>query len=313
MGWGTQTVALAVGLVLGCGDGSEGAGAHGASGGGTAGQDSAGAGGLGVGGTAGAGGESVVGVGFISLLQIVYDDAMPPYLMAGLSAEFYPPQPGIAECEELAAPPGCHVTVCERDPSIEPAEILHVGAGAIGVTGGAYPLEAQPGPTATYDEPFKGPLFEGGEMLTIDVEGSVDVPAFSLALQAQSPVIVSEPDFDAPTPSLRRDAPLSFAWSGGEYGYVVARVSQTVASESVARDVDVYCFFDGASGEGELPVSMLNALSPSTAVDSQTLAVFAISTATTGDSGPWIVNASTHVTAASPAGATAVLFDFTVE
>jgi hypothetical protein len=216
MGRRTRTAVLAMGLVLGCGDSSEGAGANGAGGGGNAGHDPGGGGGQGVGGTAGAGGaDAFVGVGHIALSKLPYLEAGEPMLFDGLKASFYGSPEDDTGCSGLPAPPGCHVRVCEREVSFEPAAPEYVDAGTLTVTGGAFPVEAVQRANGMYEEEFDQLLFEGGEQLLIEVEGSGEVPACSVSLVAQSGVTVSAPDFDDPALTISRDEPLRVTWSGG--------------------------------------------------------------------------------------------------
>ncbi len=306
---------LAMGLVLGCGDSSEGAGANGAGGGGNAGHDPGGGGGQGVGGTAGAGGaDAFVGVGHIALSKLPYLEAGEPMLFDGLKASFYGSPEDDTGCSGLPAPPGCHVRVCEREVSFEPAAPEYVDAGTLTVTGGAFPVEAVQRANGMYEEEFDQLLFEGGEQLLIEVEGSGEVPACSVSLVAQSGVTVSAPDFDDPALTISRDEPLRVTWSGGENGEVFAILSQIVIEGDIRRSIQLDCVFDGEAGTGELPASLLSELAPpGTQVQSQVFAVVGMSLASSLDSAPWLVNASTQVTASTPTGATAVRADFTVE
>lgn len=152
-------------------------------------------------------------------------------------------------------------------------------AGTITIDGGVHTLSLSPDGNGKYAELDSSTedLFSGGETITIKAAGDV-VPAFSFSMIAPSGVDLTqpaEPPNKGPLP-VDRTADLTFSWSGGGSGDVIAVLTDPSATR-------VTCTFASAPGKGTIPKAALASLA------ANGLGTFAIQAATTQEQtlGEW--------------------------
>ena len=90
--------------------------------------------------------------------------------------------------------------------------------------------------------------WQGGDRLTVAAAGGI-APAFSGEVTMPSPV-----QFAAPPSTVQRNVDLMVSWSGGTSGQVGLLL---MAEEHGAMNLQIYCIFAAASGNGVVPASML--------------------------------------------------------
>jgi hypothetical protein len=136
-------------------------------------------------------------------------------------------------------------------------DLGNTSAGAITVTGGAFPLALTPAAGGTYaDDDENAALWTGGgQRLTMTAQGAV-APAFSRSLVAPAsvslvaPSVVEGPGLD--TLTVLRNQDLSFSWTGGTVGNVTLTLFSLIS-----EDVSASCTFPVSSGAGTMPASLL--------------------------------------------------------
>jgi hypothetical protein len=148
----------------------------------------------------------------------------------------------------------CKVRTCTGGTPSTPTS---VSAGTITVEGKETLILT---PDATNDYELAGGtglLWDPGQTITISAAGA-EVPAFTHALQASSPVTVTSPAAPpADTPlSLDRSKDFVLTWTGGTTG----AVTTLWKVEGTDPFVSIQCAFAASDGEGTVPAAALQAL-----------------------------------------------------
>jgi hypothetical protein len=168
-------------------------------------------------------------------------------------------------------------------------------AGDITLTGGARDVTLSPLTDGTYglDTAPTNPLFVGGESITMAGAGA-DVPAFSQAVTAPSPIDLTAPVFATNNLTVDTASDLVLTWTGGTTGTTSLRLTGSDASSSVT----VVCEFDASAGTGTAPTA---ALSPLQGLSNGTASINNLGTDTIS-AGDWQVLLSLSVMATQSTG-----------
>jgi hypothetical protein len=149
----------------------------------------------------------------------------------------------------------CRVGNCQYSPEELGAP---QSAGTIRVTGGLEDVELEPDEENLYRVERDQPLFEGGEVLSIEIGGNDEIEEVSMNVEAPEFVSVTTP---APPMSeeeeplaIDRSKDLEIEWTPVSEGVVRAYVgvSQTLEDSGDIWRADLWCYFDADSGKGTL-------------------------------------------------------------
>jgi hypothetical protein len=116
-----------------------------------------------------------------------------------------------------------------------------------------------------YDILFtSSPRWKEGDLLTFSAPGD-DVPGFNFSIQFPSPLVMLEPAIDGGWPVMDTTAPFAVKWEpvDGAVLAIVWRVPTTTAD--VLERLEGWCYFDGSSGQGEMPVELMQRFAPTDA------------------------------------------------
>jgi hypothetical protein len=163
-------------------------------------------------------------------------------------------------CSERTAG-ACTVRACAAPT--DGARAPSAGDVTLGIDGAATPLSLSPDGSGRYANPARPtPMWSEGTQVRFAAAGA-EVPAFAVTLAAPRPLRVVSPDFASAPAVLDRAAAFHARWEPGD-GEVRVAVRQEAAPTGTAFDagVAVDCFFDRASGEGEIPPAALAGLTP---------------------------------------------------
>ncbi|MEZ4440971.1 MAG: hypothetical protein R3B72_17870 [Polyangiaceae bacterium] len=203
----------------------------------------------GQGGQGGQGGEGVgggtTGFGAITL----YSQSTEGGMLGGFAHEL-PPFCTVVEDDGV-----CHYLQCGN---FQFADVID--GGAITLSGGLVPL------TLSYDPQIYGypsidlstPLFQAGQVLTVDVAGSAEVPPMHGTIEAVGLADLTSPDLTNLAVDLSE--PFAFSWSGGGTAGKVRMMMVTPGPNDVAHGL--YCDYPVTAGAGTVDVTMLAKLPP---------------------------------------------------
>lgn len=195
------------------------------------------------------------------------DSAIPPRQSA--SASFYRINSNAArKCSvvpvgaQLAA---CRLWECTDYLAPTPDEISLLSAGAVSVSGTRAELQLQEGDLGSYtwNNTLNAPLWGGGELLNVTLDGSEAFPGATLGVLAPYPIAVSAPIVPADGWSLDSQEDLELTWSGAMGNDVDVAISIVVADPGGQKDVlfpALDCTFPGDDGGGVIPASLLGAV-----------------------------------------------------
>jgi hypothetical protein len=172
---------------------------------------------------------------------------------------------GSTGCEVIAALGECQVSECLPASAVAPAPgFAWLSAGPIDIIGTKLDFGFEERDGGRYSATLPSldlSLWEGGEELTVLVQGSEQYPASSASLTAPHAVTLSAPSSTDLAIDPRAD--LAFEWSAPDTDIIYVDVRETYAPLFVpAVERSARCAFPAQPGAGSIPEAVFAALSP---------------------------------------------------